>query len=318
MFKTRTIKIRVLIFIYKAKGEKDLIDLHVHTKYSDGTDDIIDILKKSQDSNLEYLSITDHDNCNAYKELEKVNISDYYTGKIIPGVELRTVINNIPIELLGYGVDVDYINKKCKCMYMSFEEKDKIETDRLFENFMRIGVEISNDALKNVNHSFRYGSTYLFNEMKKNSNNRRFIPDNNIWMDDTLFYRKCVSNPENPFFVNHTDLLPSCKEVIKLIKDAGGLVFIPHIYIYGSKSLEILHTLVNNYEIDGVECFYSHFTSDQIEQITKFCLEHNLYMSGGSDYHGDNKKELHLACGKGNLSVSKNIINNWIDKISLM
>lgn len=210
-----------------------MIDLHVHTKYSDGTDDIINILKKSQDSNLEYLSITDHDNCEAYKELEKVNISDYYTGKIIPGVELRTIVNDIPIELLGYGVDIDYINKKAKELYMSFDKKDKIETKRLFKNFMEIGVEIPNDILDNYDNSFRYGSSYLFYEMKKNIKNKRFITDERIWEDDTLFYRKCMSNPESPFFVRHDDLIPSCDKVINLIKEAGRTcIYSTHIHLW--------------------------------------------------------------------------------------
>ena len=35
-------------------------------------------------------------------------------------------------------------------------------------------------------------------------------------------------------------------------------------------------------------------------------------MSGGSDYHGDNKPDIHLGYGKGNLKIEKEIIKNWI------
>lgn len=96
------------------------------------------------------------------------------------------------------------------------------------------------------------------------------------------------------------------------------MVFIPHIYIYGNKSLEILNTLIKNYEIDGVECYYSHFTDKQVEDIVSFCKENKLYMSGGSDYHGKNKKELELSRGKGNLNISKSILDNWINKINVI
>lgn len=75
---------------------------------------------------------------------------------------------------------------------------------------------------------------------------------------------------------------------------------------------------MENYEIDGIECYYSHFTDKQNEDIIKFCKERNLYMSGGSDYHGENKKELQLSCGKGNLEVPKDILSNWIDKVSVI
>ena len=66
-----------------------MIDLHIHTTYSDGADNLIDVLKKAEKNKLEYISITDHDNCNAYKELKKINIRSYYTGNIIPGIEIK-------------------------------------------------------------------------------------------------------------------------------------------------------------------------------------------------------------------------------------
>ena len=49
-----------------------MIDLHIHTNYSDGTDTVEELLKKAEKINLQYISITDHDNCNAYKELEEI------------------------------------------------------------------------------------------------------------------------------------------------------------------------------------------------------------------------------------------------------
>ena len=56
-----------------------MIDLHMHTKYSDGTDDIISFLQKAEKNNLEIISITDHNTVKAYLELNKLNIKDYFT-----------------------------------------------------------------------------------------------------------------------------------------------------------------------------------------------------------------------------------------------
>ena len=97
--------------------ETRMIDLHMHTNYSDGTDSVIDLLKKAQKKQLEIISITDHNNCKAYDELEKIDIKKYYTGAIIKGVELTTKISGVSIELLGYDVDTKIINKEAKKMY---------------------------------------------------------------------------------------------------------------------------------------------------------------------------------------------------------
>ena len=56
-----------------------------------------------------------------------------------------------------------------------------------------------------------------------------------------------MSNPETLFFVNTDDILPSFEEASNLVKEAGGLVFIPHIYEYRSNSEKILKYILKNY-----------------------------------------------------------------------
>ena len=78
-----------------------MIDLHMHSKYSDGTDEVIDMLKKAEAKKLSCISITDHNVCGAYDELENINVHDYYTGRIIKGVELNTKVLGIRKKIVG-------------------------------------------------------------------------------------------------------------------------------------------------------------------------------------------------------------------------
>ena len=64
-------------------------------------------------------------------------------------------------------------------------------------------------------------------------------------------------------------------------------------------------------KLDGVECYHSSFTEEQIKKLIQFSKENNLLMSGGSDYHGTNKPYINLGTGQGILKVPKNIIENW-------
>lgn len=50
-----------------------MIDLHVHTNYSDGTWDLKKLLEEAEKAKIEVLSITDHDTVKVYKELEKID-----------------------------------------------------------------------------------------------------------------------------------------------------------------------------------------------------------------------------------------------------
>ena len=62
-----------------------MIDLHMHTTYSDGSNTVEEVLEKAEKLKLEIISITDHDNCKAYKELKNEEIRSKFSGKIIPG-----------------------------------------------------------------------------------------------------------------------------------------------------------------------------------------------------------------------------------------
>ena len=82
----------------------------------------------------------------------------------------------------------------------------------------------------------------------------------------------------------------SPKEVIEIIKDAGGHPFLAHPSSYGKGqklSLDILKGW-KDYGISGIECYspYLKETKDA-DYYVKFCNENNLMISAGSDCHGD-------------------------------
>jgi hypothetical protein len=46
--------------------------------------------------------------------------------------------------------------------------------------------------------------------------------------------------------------------------------------------------------LDGLECYYSEYTKDEIAMLCDAATQRGLKISGGSDYHGTGKKHLHL------------------------
>ena len=135
--------------------------------------------------------------------------------------------------------------------------------------------------------------------------------DEDAWKNSNIFYRKYMSNPDTLFYINMDDVLPSFEKASKIIKEAGGLVFIPHIFEYRDNSEKILEYILSHYKIDGIECYYTTFTEEQTERLLNICKEKNLLISGGSDYHGKNKVGVEMGIGKGNLKIENNIIENW-------
>lgn len=102
-------------------------------------------------------------------------------------------------------------------------------------------------------------------------------------------YRGWLTNPKSKFYVEFS-AYPNYKNTINLIHSCVGKVFIPHIFQYGDYSKSILDELLKTGEIDGIECYYPTFTFENTKYLLDICSSRNLLVSGGSDYHGTNKK----------------------------
>lgn len=78
-------------------------------------------------------------------------------------------------------------------------------------------------------------------------------------------------------------------------------------YSDGDNDLEYLYEMFNNYNIDGIECYYSTFTNEKVNSLIDFANNRKLLKSVGSDYHGSKREGYEL----GKLNVNKELISNW-------
>lgn len=292
-----------------------MIDLHMHTTYSDGTESCETILRKCQEKNLDYISITDHNTSLAYEELENKDIQQFYTGKIIPGIELNTKILNIPIEILGYGIDYKKMNELVKDIYIPVEKRNLIEVKRLYNKCINYGIILEKNCLENYNCN-TFASVFFHNEITKNEKNKKLISPE-AWNSSKIFYRQYMSDPKTPLYVEMDDFVPDFTTASNLVRQCGGLVFIPHIFEYKDNSMMILNYILENHKIDGIECYYTTFTNEQHSIILEICKKHDLFISGGCDFHGTIKPDVNIGTGYGNLQIPTSILDNWITKVSL-
>lgn len=292
-----------------------MIDLHIHTTCSDGTDTVLELLKKAKKMNLEYISITDHDNCDGYEQLKGIKLEDIFHGKIIPGIEIKCSYLKRNIEILGYKVNTNKMNELMKEFYKdkSRESLQKKYLNMLYEKCLKMGLTLTPKEKIDWNPKNDWASLTIYNDFKKYEENQSKVPED-MWENFTTFTKKYCANPNHILFIDKSEDYPSLAEAIKMVKQAGGLVFLPHLFIYkwAENKEEFINGIVDNYPIDGIECYYNCFTEEQTNYLVDLCHKKKLYKSGGSDYHGLNKKNLELGVGYGDLKVTKNIIADWI------
>lgn len=290
-----------------------MIDLHMHTIFSDGTDSVEEILKKAKKVNLEIISITDHNTCKAYEEMKSFNVSDFYNGNIIVGCEFTTSYDNRLIEVLGYGFDYKKVNEYLDVFYDKdlVSKRTNILYNRLIDKIDKLGLVFNLSNLREKKFNNEFFERRIYDELIKYPKNKKLLQED-VWNSFSDFFRKGLTNPKSKLFINHVEFKPSLNEIINLIHKAGGIVFLAHPYQYKfNDTEEFLDKIYNENSFDGIECFYTTFTKEQINYLIEFAYKRDLLISGGSDYHGLNKQQHDLGIGRGNLDISKNIVSNW-------
>lgn len=288
-----------------------MIDLHTHTINSDGSATTEELLLEAERKNISILSIADHNTIASYEELKNPMLRNLFSGKIISGVEITTTYNGETIEVLGYGFNLDIMREFLKDNVLSFEEKQLKEYELIKNKYHKIGVKFQE---KNIRFDPKKESSRIAfaTEIKKYPENFPFFLTKEALTSDKGFTRNEVYNPKSPLYVDESSLFPSLDKTIAMIHQAGGVAFLAHTYAYSKNISCQLLTILDNYDLDGLECFYTTFTEEQSDYLVRICHERNLLMSGGSDFHGTRKINHDLGTGHGNLNITEDIVSNWI------
>ena len=291
-----------------------MIDLHIHSTYSDGSYTVKEILQEAENKNLEYISITDHDCVNAYKELENMNIKNYYKGNIIVGCEFKCYLEefHIPIEILGYGFDLNIIKQYFENNHIMGVQKNYLEY--LKKQGKKVGLVFDENLKLIDNHS--YASAVFETELLKYSENKEIMRKHHISLEPN-FYRAEQCNKNSIFYIDENKDFIGIQGLLEKIHEAKGLAFLAHPYIYPVDNVEeMVEYIANTYQLDGIECYYSTFTEEQKRTMINCTKKYNLYTSGGTDFHGIPKPDIKMGNGRGNLQIPKEVILNWINKIN--
>ncbi len=263
------------------------IDMHIHTTYSDGTLTPSEILERSLEIGLKAISITDHNTINGVTEAMKYANSAI---EIIPGIEMTATYPK-PLHILGYYIDIH-----------SASFNDGIKTLRmqkykwllmLVRNLKKIGIDIDLDEIK---HKYgRIKLEYIALELVNQGIAENIRDIYLLYFNNRNFIKETPSSP---------------KEIISLIKQAGGISILAHPFVTENnyKKLGELVRELKEFGLNGLECFHSDFNADMQLQLVELANQYHLMITGGSDFHGTNKPDIELGFGKNNLKIDYEVL----------
>ena len=245
-------------------------DLHCHTKLSDGSVGIEDLIIIAQKSGIDTIAITDHD-CIAGTVRSQV-IGKRYGVNVISGVELSAFDADAGknVHILAYLADApDRLEAICKKTSVARKRAGQIMMLKVAARF-----PITSDFI--INHAS--GSTNLYKQHIMHA-----LMDagytNEIFGDlyHTLFDEDSESNILAP------TKYPTVEEVINEVHGAGAVAVLA--YPGKFNNTEDIDKYVEM-GLDGVEVWTPYNPPELIEELTAICKKKKLLMTGGSDFHG--------------------------------
>ena len=288
-----------------------MIDLHIHTVYSDGLPTVKEILTLAEERKLDYIAITDHDAIGAYEELNKMNIKDYFSGKIIYGCELKFIHNRTQLEVIALGYDWEELNKSEWVHEESYHRNKRALLKTVLEKGKEAGL-----VYDNVEYNPKEKSEKSFyNELLRHEENLPILEKYKVKHAGD-FFRNMVANPESPIYFDPTNYNLDFAGAVDLIHKCGGIALLAHPFgVYKMDNpKEVLDELISTGKLDGLECYHSSMTEENTEYLLNLCKKHNLLTSGGSDYH-NYPGQVFAKAHAGRTDIPTEIITGILERI---
>jgi hypothetical protein len=267
-----------------------IIDLHVHSKHSDGALTVSEILREAATRKIGVLSITDHDS------LEGQNLAIDLAVKrhihYVCGVELNVAFSYskhnagkpISLDFLGYAFDPK--NRKLRAKLKQMAEYREERATRILKNlnmeFDKEGlVRLTKEDFAAIQASVdgTLGRPHIADYLVR----KGFVKNRQEAFDKYLV--KC-DVPKYPLHL---------EEASKLVRDAGGKIVLAHPNDpHGTSLATLTRSLSEQTEIiadsmlsliDGLECWHSRSDSLTTDHYVGFAKRQELLMTGGSDCH---------------------------------
>jgi predicted metal-dependent phosphoesterase TrpH len=267
-----------------------IIDMHIHSKSSDGALTVEEIVEEAKFRNIGFMSITDHDSIGCQETA--MNLAKKAGIRYVSGVELNVTFSH-PRYHEGKSVSLDFLGYQ-------FDPKNGAFRDKL-QQMANYREERAAKILKNLNAEFQEeGFEKLtkadFAEIQASVDGTLGRPH----IADYLVKKGIVQTRQEAF----DKYLVKCdvpkyplylEEASRLVRNAGGKIVLAHpndphgtSLVTLTKSLPEQTRIIEKSmlrHIDGVECWHSRNDFLTTNHYVKFAENHDLLMTGGSDCH---------------------------------
>ena len=266
------------------------IDLHIHTRYSDGTFSPEMVVDTAVDCGLDVIALTDHDNILSHKVANDYVKKNNINLEIIPGVEINTIYKGYEVHILGYFMDTN--NADFQNLMKSQQEARVKQTNEIIELLSKkAGIRIKFEDIKSL---VAEGGSIGRPHIARAITNAGGV--NNVMEA----YAKYINDASNVYVQRKT---VSPHDACEIIYDAGGIPVFAH-----PIDVEISDELakdLTSYGLRGIEAYHRKHSPAMIEHYSSLAEKYGLIITGGSDFHAP-------SVNHGSILMGKNFVPSWV------
>ena len=269
-----------------------MIDLHMHSTYSDGSQTPEALVLEAKELGLSAIALTDHDTIDGLPEFMKYG--EQHGIETVPGVEISVDVklsNNGHIHILGLLVDPNAATLKKTLDYLVTQRN--IRANKIIQKLTDLNVDITMDELLEEAGEGAIGRPHVAKILVRKG------VVSSIQEAFDIYLAKGKPAYMDKMKLDETD-------AFKMIKDAKGLAIMAHPHLMCFDTFEEAREKILELKplgLDGFEVYYSGMPTEYTEKLFRLAEEHDFAVSGGSDYHGVNKPGVKLGTGRGRLNV---------------
>lgn len=279
-----------------------MIDLHVHSTFSDGSLTPEEVAAAAARAGLSAVALTDHDGMMGTRRFLAACESHGVRG--VPGVEISVDFKGGCMHMLGYfpGQCDAHLDVALARLRQGREDRNRRMLDRL----TTLGLPLEWDEVTRYAREAVVGRPHFAQAM---------VARGYVRTKDDAFSRYLARG--KPAYADRFRF--GVEESIALIRDAGGVAVLAHPFSLdlGRRRLRTLLAELASKGLQGIEAYYSEHDPDQ----QRFCVstgrDLGLLLTGGSDFHGALNPFCHLGTGFGNLSVPDELLGPLYDRAGI-
>ncbi|HYO80866.1 MAG TPA: PHP domain-containing protein [Bryobacteraceae bacterium] len=273
-----------------------MIDLHSHTTASDGTFSPAELIEAAATAGLDALAITDHDTFAGYQAAQQ--FAEQRGVRLLCGIELSTKANTgrrQTVHLLGYFLRQPPAQQFCDWL-IRMQESRRDRNCRLAERLQSMGFDIRIEEVEALGRSMA-GRPHFARLMVSKGYAPNYRAAFDLYLDESA-----------PGYVDREE--PSLEEGIRRIAEAGGLSSIAHPIRLGlpPDAEESLISGCTAHGLSALEAYHSDQGAEDTQRYLAVAERYGLRVTGGSDFHGDNKPGVRLGTGPGRLHVPVSVL----------